>query len=114
MALDTVQDYVAEARILLQDLVPTYRYADTELVSALNMGIRTAKLLRPDLFIGLTSLPSFTVSDATAFVMDDQYRPAFVYFIVGHAQLRDEEDTQDNRAQAFIGKFTQALRGVAQ
>lgn len=113
MALDTVQDYVGEARVLLQDLVADYRYTDLELVTALNMGIMTAKLLRPDLFIGLTSLPHFTVSDTTSFAMDEQYRPAFVYFMVGHVQLRDEEDTQDNRAQAFIGKFTSALRGVA-
>jgi hypothetical protein len=115
MALDTVADYVSEARVLLQDQVAPYRYPDSDLVSALNMGIMTARRLRPDLFIGVTSLPSFSESDIaslTAFAMDVQYRVPFVYFITGHAQLRDEEDTQDARAAAFIGKFTTQLAGL--
>jgi hypothetical protein len=112
MALDTVADYVAEARVLLQDLVETYRYSDADLVSALNIGIMTARRLRPDLFMDVSPLPSFAEADvgaATAFDMDVQYRVPFVYFMVGHAQLRDEEDTQDARAGAFIGKFTSQL-----
>lgn len=113
MALDTVEDYIREARVLLQDQVETYRYSDAELVSALNLGILTARRLRPDLFISTTTLPSFTANDDTEFDMDEQYRVAFIYFIVGHAQLRDEEDTQDARAAAFIGKFTQQLMVLA-
>ena len=107
--LDTVADYVREARTLLQDQVPTFRYTDPELLSALNLGITTARRLRPDLFLGVTSLPFFAEVDQTAFAMDDQYRMPFVYFMVGHAQLRDEEDTQDTRAASFLGKFTAQL-----
>jgi hypothetical protein len=112
MALETVVDYVREARILLQDVVPTYRYADSELVSALNLGIMTARRNRPDLFLPTMTIPYFTVPDlanVTVFKMDPQYRVAFLFFMVGFAQLRDEEDTQDTRAAAFIGKFTQQL-----
>lgn len=107
--LDTVSDYVREARTLLQDTVPTYRYADTELLSALNLGVIAARKLRPDLFTGVKTLPYFTVSDTTAFVMDAQYRMAFLYFMVGHAQLRDEEDTQDSRATMFLSAFASML-----
>lgn len=107
--LDTAADYIREARTLLQDTVATYRYSDLELLSALNLGILTARRLRPDLFLNITTLPYFTAVDTTAFAMDQQYRMAFLYFIVGHAQLRDEEDTQDNRASAFIGRFTAQL-----
>lgn len=107
--LDTVADYVREARTLLQDQVPTYRYSDAELLSALNMGVLTARRLRPDLFIDVDPLPYFTAVDTTEFDMDEQYRLPFVYYMVGHAQLRDEEDTQDQRASAFIGKFTQQM-----
>lgn len=107
--LDTAADYVREARTLLQDTVATYRYTDAELLSALNLGILTARRLRPDLFLNVTTLPYFTAVDTTAFTMDDQYRAAFLYFMVGHAQLRDEEDTQDSRASAFIGFFTSQL-----
>lgn len=107
--LDTVADYVREARTLLQDTVATYRYSDAELLSALNMAVQTARRLRPDLFIDVDTLPYFTAVDSTEFDMDQQYRLPFVYFMVGHAQMRDEEDTQDARAAAFIGKFTQQL-----
>ena len=112
MALDVVADYMVEARILLQDKVPTYRYADSELISALNLAIMTARRNRPDLFMAVVTIPQFTVADiaaGTAFAMDIQYRVAFLFFMVGYAQLRDEEDTQDTRAAAFIGKFTQQL-----
>ncbi len=109
MALETVEDYVREARVLLQDQVETYRYSDDELVQALNMGILTAKRLRPDIFIDFDETPSFTANDSTEFKVDELYRVPFVYFMVGHAQLRDEEDTQDSRAAAFIGKFTSQL-----
>ena len=112
MALDTVTNYVTEARILLQDTVPTYRYSDAELIMTLNLAIMTARRNRPDLFLSVTTLPQFTATDITAgtpFAMDGQYRVAFLFFMVGFAQLRDEEDTQDTRAAAFIGKFTQQL-----
>lgn len=110
--LDTVSDYVREARTLLQDNIATYRYSDAELLSALNIGVLTARKLRPDLFIGVTTLPYFTAVDSTAFAMDAQYRMSFVYFMAGHAQLRDEEDTQDARAAALLGKFTQQMVGL--
>ena len=116
MALDTVTDYVAEARVLLQDTVETYRYGTAELVSALNLAIMTARRNRPDLFMEVVTVPQFTVTDAglgTAFAMDVQYRVAFLFFMVGFAQLRDEEDTQDTRAAAFIGKFTQQLMTIS-
>lgn len=110
--LATVTDYVREARTLLQDQIEPYRYTDPELLSALNLGITTARRLRPDLFLTVTTLPYFTAVDTTAFAMDDQYRMPFVYFMVGHAQLRDEEDNQDSRASAFLGKFTAQLIGT--
>jgi hypothetical protein len=116
MALSTVADYVTEARTLLQDEVPTYRYSDSSLVSALNLGIMTARRNRPDLFLTVVSIPQYTTADiaaATVFAMDEQYRVPFLLFMVGFAQLRDEEDTQDARAAAFIGKFTQQLMTVS-
>src|SRR5690348_13923285 len=109
MALDTVEDYVAAARTLLQDeQAGAYRYSDTELVRALSFAMLEARKLRPDLFIGRTT-PSYTANDTTAVVMDEQYRVPFVYYICGHAQLRDNESTEDLRAMTFIGKFQSML-----
>lgn len=114
MALDTVADYVAGARILLQDKVVPYRYADADLVFALNLAMLEARKLRPDLFVGRTSaIPSFSANDTTAVVFEPMYRTAALYYVVGHAQLRDEEDTVDARAASFLGKFTSQLLTLA-
>jgi len=114
MALDTLQDYVSYARVLLQDTVDSpYRYPDADLLMALSLALPEAKKLRPDLFINYTSLPTFTVKDTTAVVFDDMYRIALVYYMCGQAQLRDDEETQDQRAAAFLGLFSSKLLTVA-
>lgn len=108
MALDTVQDYIDRARALLLDQNEPYRYPDLDLVEALNMGILEARRLRPELLKAYfnTSLPDFSTSAMSASVpIDPMYRVAFVYYICGQAQLRDEENTQDTRAAAFLNKF---------
>lgn len=108
MALDTVQDFIDRARVLLLDQAEPYRYPTTDLVESLNEGILEARRLRPDLLSSYfrSSLPDFSTAAMTAAVpIDPQYRVAFVYYICGQAQLRDEENTQDTRAAAFLNKF---------
>lgn len=113
MALDTVQNYVDDARILLQDKRVPYRYPDADLVLALNMSLLEAKKLRPDLFIN-RSIPAYSIaSPSTAVVVDEMYRVAHLYYIVGQAQLRDDEEVQDQRAAAFLNMFTQKLLSVS-
>jgi len=41
--------------------------------------------------------------------IDPQVRVAFVYYICGMAQLRDEENTQDARSAMFLNKFVSQL-----
>jgi len=109
-ALDTVAKYVTAARVLLQDKVAPYRYSDDELCLALSLAMIEARRLRADLFIGRSdAVPSYTANDTTAVVFDQQYRTAILYYMVGHAQLRDEEDTQDARASVFLNKFAAQL-----
>lgn len=103
MALDTVADYLSEARVLLQDTVAPYRYADSELVSALNIALPETAKARPDLFIGQTTFQSFSVSNTSVKVnMDPMYRTSLLYYVLGHAQLRDDENVTDQRAEAFF------------
>jgi len=110
MALDVVSDYVSLARVLLQDTVNSpYRYSDSELVTALSLAFMEAKFLRPDLFLGVTTIPNFTVNDATAVSWDPMYRVAMVYYMCGHAQMRDDEEVQDTRAAAFLALFKAKL-----
>jgi len=115
MALDTVQDYIDRARVLLLDQVDPYRYPTLDLVEALNLGILEARRLRPDLLKAYfdTTLPDFDGSNMTLTVpIDPMYRVAFVYYICGQAQLRDDENTQDSRAAAFLNKFVAQLTTI--
>jgi hypothetical protein len=116
MALDTVQDYLDRARVLLLDTVEPYRYETVDLVEALNLGILEARRLRPDLLRSFfrEDLPEFAIGDLTEEVdIDQQYRVSFVYYICGHAQLQDEEDVTDARASTFLNKFVAQLTGIA-
>ncbi len=115
MALDTVQDYVDRARVLLLDQVDPYRYPTDDLVEALNMGILEVRRLRPDVVKAYlrTTLPDFSTSDLSATVpIDPQYRVAFIYYICGQAQLRDDENNQDSRSSAFLNKFVSQLISI--
>jgi len=115
-ALETVGQYIAEARVLLLDEVVPYRYADKELVSALNIGMLEAKRIRADLFLPAFATPytdeSATIDMATKVKMDPMYRPALLYYVIGRMQLRDDEPTVDQRAGAFLQKFEQQLLSV--
>ena len=111
----TVQDYITRVRVLLLDQVSPYRYPDADLVASLNEGILEARRLRPDLMLSYfrTTLPEYsTASLGTTVAIDQMYRTAFVYYMAGQAQLRDEEDTQDARAAAFLTKFHTMLTAM--
>ncbi len=108
-ALATVANYLSAARTLLQDTVTPYRYSDADLVEAMNFGILDARRIRPDLFLStFDDIPSYTVASTTV-DFNEQYRTALLMYMVGHAQLRDDEDTQDQRAAAFLNRFTSQL-----
>lgn len=105
MALDTVADYVSLARTLLMDEYDgPYRYPDAQLVTALNLAFFETKRVRADLLIGKT-LPNFTANNSDPVDMDEMYRVPLVYYMCGHAQMRDEEGNQDQRAAGFLQLF---------
>jgi hypothetical protein len=116
--LATVADYVADARVLLQDTVQEYRYDDASLVSALNIAMMDVRRWRPDLFLGdLTDtnfglVGYFDVGEMDALVMIEfMFRPAVVFGMAAHALMRDAEDVQDARAQIFYSTFEYRLTG---
>jgi Family of unknown function (DUF6682) len=109
-ALDKVSDYLLESRRLLQDQRVPYRYPDADLVDALNIGLLEARRLRADLFLPQFEIPYFAVADTAKPVpFEPMYRQSLVYYMVGRAQLRDEEETTDARAAALLTKFTGQL-----
>jgi len=117
-ALDTVGQYVTEARRLLQDERVPYRYPDKDIVDALNIGLTAARRLRADLFIAVNfTVPYFDTSGApnmaAKVAMDPMYRESLVYYIIGRIQLRDDEATTDQRAAGLLQKFTSQMLVIA-
>lgn len=110
MPLETVGKYIAQARVLLQDLIAPYRYPDQDLADNLSQALLEVRRLRPDAvaYYFRNDFPDFTVDTpgmATVVNMDVQYRNGLLYYICGKAQLRDEESEQDSRAGVFMNKF---------
>lgn len=111
-ALETVGQYLEEARRLLQDEFTPYRYEQDDLIDALNIALLEARRLRADLFLPAFVIPWFDPLKLTApdlakpVPMDAMYRQSLVYYMVGRAQLRDDESTTDARAASLMTKFT--------
>src|SRR5262245_17097370 len=114
----TLGGLIDQIRTLLQDtdtLGGEYRYSSDSLVTNLNMGLWEMYRIRPDIFLELNFVvPQFDSQlPETPIDIEPQHIPALVYYIVGMAQLRDDEGTQDARASAFLSKFTSMLTQVA-
>lgn len=115
-ALLTITDYIADARTLLQDTIPPYRYQDSELVVAMNVALLEGRRLRPDLFVfsrhASGGVPSFQANDGTNLDIEEPFRLAFLYGMCAHALTRDQEDIQDERAASFMHNFSNILIGM--
>jgi hypothetical protein len=113
--LNSVADYVADARTLLQDLVPPYRYDDPSLLIALNLTLLEACRLRSDLFVFNRrykgQIQAFRAIDDTYVVIEPEFRLAILHGLCAHAMERDQEDYQDSRVSTFLAMFTSGLVG---
>jgi hypothetical protein len=104
--LNTVADYMTDARNLLQYKVPGYRYDEPSMLQALNVALLETRRQRGDLFVynrkvkGQTQ--SFTAVDDTYVAMEPSFRLGLLYRMCGHALARDQEDVQDIRATTFF------------
>ena len=114
--LGTVGQYLEESRRLLQDEFTPYRYPDDDLVDALNIALLEARRLRADLFLPTFDMPYFdpaagaiATTKTKPVPFEPMYRQSLVYYMVGRAQLRDDESTTDARAASLMTKFTAQL-----
>jgi hypothetical protein len=114
---NSVANYVADARTILQDLVPDYRYDDPSMLTALNAAMLEARRIKPELFVynldSAGQVQSFIAVDDTYVDFEPQFRLALLHGVIGHALERDQEDYQDQRATSFLALFTQGLVGHA-
>lgn len=111
--LESVSDYIEDARTLLLDRTSPYRYGDISLLVALNLALLDGRRIRPDLFVYKHGnvVPSFSVVDGQRVPIEPQFRKAFVYGMVAHALARDQEDVQDQRSNLFMGVMFSILAG---
>lgn len=110
--LEKIDDYVADARTLLQDTIAPYRYGDDTLVTAMNVTLLEARRLRPDLFVYNGPLvQSLQGVDGTIIKLEAQFRLGLLHGLVAHILERDQEDIQDERASTFMGIFNAILIG---
>lgn len=114
----TLGELIGEARTLLQDKLPTsggvLRYSDQELFECINSFMTEVRTKRPDLFLpsGLRTPIKFYnyVSDmGTVFPLDTSVWSAFVYYLVGRSELREDTWSDDGRATAMMNKALSQL-----
>lgn len=134
---NTVTSYVSSIRNRLQDLIgPPYRYSDEQIVDALNIALEETQRIRPDIFLDLkyqgplstgdlddgfiplyyttadiriNSDGSYDVKNGTVVPIPSKYNDPIIWYMGGHLQFFDVEDTQDQRAVAFKTVFMQRL-----
>jgi hypothetical protein len=124
----TIGGLILEARAMLQDTLqtnamspiqddPIYRYSDTDMIAAFNGAMLEARTKRPDLFLRLglrKAVPRYTTGDlGTAFPLDLSVYDAFLYYLVGRAEIREDAFSNDGRAVAMLNKFVSQLMAVA-
>jgi len=112
VALSTVQEYIDEVRVLMQDRRVPYRYSDESIVSELNIAMLETRKMRPDLFMKYfrTPYPDFKPEEPTVEVpFEPIYRMALVYYICGKCVLRDEEENDEARAGKLLAKHARSI-----
>jgi len=112
--LNTVKDYVDDIRVILLDKTLPFRYTDDEIMVGFNTALLDARRVRADLFVHRhgTEVPYFRTVDGSPVPIEPQFRLAFIYGTAAHTLLRDDEDVQDERANAFLEKFYDLLTGI--
>ena len=111
--MQTISDYLKAARTLLQDEAAAKRYSDDKYVLSLSLAFDEAFRIRPDMFVKLPDVSLVGMPMDTPVPAPRGYQSAFLYYMCGHVQLMDDEDTQDNRASIFLNKFTAQLLATA-
>lgn len=116
--LQTVGDFMDQVRTLLQDVDNSassgYRYSDDSIILCLNQGMIDLYRMRPDIFMDLKFvIPVYNVSSPDAVIgIEMQYISPLIFYVVGLVQARDDEQTQDSRASAFLQTFKGAVLTV--
>ena len=122
----TYQDIVTEARVLLQDTeASSQRYSDATLLAILNRGLRSLAGIRPDACYDLFDANTLNVPEivesspgagqtawTSSFNLDFQFFSPLVHYVVGVAEIVDDEYSTDGRAALLLNEFKRSLMGL--
>ena len=122
----TYQDVVTEARVLLQDTDSTsYRYSDATLLAIYNRALQALARVRPDACYDLYDANSLNVPELVAsapgagqtawtdnFGLDMMFFSPLVSYIVGLAEIVDDEYSEDGRAALMLQSFRNEIIGI--
>ncbi len=122
----TYQDVITEVRVLLQDTdSDNYRYSEVVLIAILNRGLQSVARSRPDACYDLYTDNSLEVPELVedspgsgqtiytdSFGLEMQFFNPLVSYLVGIAELVDDEYTEDGRAAMLLQAFKAELLGL--
>lgn len=101
----TYQTIIDLARIPLND-DDKVRYSDEQLLQFANQGILAISKRRPDLFIGqFSNLPDGEAALTDYFQIEPAYAQLLADWIVGRAEMTDDEHADSGRASVFVNLF---------
>ncbi len=101
----TYQTIIDLARKPLND-TDKVRYSDAELLLFANQGILALSKRRPDLFIGqFANLPTGESELTDYFQIDPAYAQQLADWIVGRAEMADDEHANSGKAMAMVNLF---------
>jgi hypothetical protein len=107
---------VYNVRSLCQDLIEPFRYAELDILIAVNNGLALSFRLRPDLFVGTYTVPFVSQTDITvpsyAVPINANYASALTEHAAGWLMLRDDEYNTDGRAAGLLASYRMALTGM--
>lgn len=122
----TYQDVVTEARVLLQDTeAGSYRNSDATLIAIYNRALQSLARIRPDAFYDFYSGNDLNVPELTdgtpgagqvawtaTFGLEMQFFTPLVSYIVGVAEIIDDEYSEDGRAALLLQSFRNEVLGI--
>lgn len=122
----TYETLITEARELLQDTdADVRRYTDVTLLNILNRGLQDLARMRPDSFYddflsNSLNVPEIVLAAPGAgqviwtdpFSIELQFYAPVVGYVVGVAEIVDDEYTTDSRAALLLAQFRNGVIGL--
>jgi hypothetical protein len=107
----TFQSVIDDARVFLKD-ADKVRYTDANLLTYANDVVRECKRIRPDFFLGSYSsvLSTFVLGDTVPVPIE--YHQFLKDFIIGRAEMVDDEYANESRAVALLIRFKNGMTSV--